>query len=108
MEKITLAENLKKLSKKSSLRKIAQASGVAASSLSNWQNGQIPSGSAGYTGLRKLCAYLKCSVETLMHGDIDAPSKENLSLSDFFQDGQVFSGRFIIDVKIKKIPDGKV
>ncbi len=103
---ITLAKNLKTISKKSSLRKIAAEAGIPQSSLASWSLGQLPSGSAGHQNLRKLCAYLKCSSETLMFGDISNGSDVTTPFSiENFMKGEIFSGRFLVDIKVKKLPE---
>jgi hypothetical protein len=102
---ITLAKNLRAVAKKSSLRKIASEAGIPQSSLSSWSLGQLPSGAAGHQNLRKLCNYLNCSSEILMFGDISLPLQENpFSLQNFIK-GDVFSGKFLVDIKIKKLPE---
>jgi DNA-binding Xre family transcriptional regulator len=102
--KITLAENIQKLAKDSSLRKLAQASGIPASSLGNWANGSLPSGEKGHRTLKKLCDHLHCTIDLIMYGDITTPPKQQASLSDFMH-GDVFTGKFLVDLKIKKLPD---
>jgi DNA-binding Xre family transcriptional regulator len=103
--KITLAENIQKLAKDSSLRKLAQAAGIPASSLGNWSTGQLPSGEKGHRTLKKLCDYLHCTIDLIMYGDILTPPKQQqTSLSDFLP-GDVFAGKFLVDLKIKKLPD---
>jgi hypothetical protein len=105
MEKFTLANNIQKLTKHTSLRGLAKAAGIPSSSLANWSAGQVPSGAKGLSGLKKLSVYLKCSIETLLYGDISAPTKQ-FSLNDIME-GDVFSGKFLIELKVKKLPDNQ-
>lgn len=106
-ERIKLSENLKNISKKMSLRRVALEAGIPQSSLASWSHGQLPSGAAGHKNLRKLSVYLKCSIEELMYGDVSQKQGPVVSLNDLLKD-DVFAGRFIVDLKIRKVPeDGK-
>lgn len=104
-DKITLAVNLKKLAQRTSLRKLATAAGIPVSSLGSWSNGQLPSGAAGHKNLRKLCHHLNCSVEQIMFGDISVKPKPSISISDLFEGDKVFEGRFVVDLRVRKLTD---
>lgn len=102
---ITLAKNLKHLSRTTSVRRLASAAKVPVSSLNSWCHGQMPSGEKGHKNLRRLSRYLGVTIEQLMYGDISKEPPKEMLITDLLGGDKVFSGRFMVDLKVRRLPD---
>ena len=98
-DNLTLAKNLRWLqSQGTTLSTLAKrAGGLSTSTISAWAQGQVPT---DHSALLRLSRVLKCTMEQLLFGDLSTkPEPAPLNIDE------LFSGRFILDVKVRKPTD---
>lgn len=97
-QQLNLAQNLKSLKAAgTNFSQIARKADIPISTLSAWSSLQIPT---DHQALLRLSRVIGVDLETLLFGDINNKPEMKTLIN-----GNVFEGRFQIDIRIKKIPD---
>lgn len=101
-ESLMLARNLRALKARgTSLAHLAREAKISKTTLHAWANGAQPTDLAA---VKRLAAALNKSVHALLWGTEDPISKVSL---DSARLQELFSGRFLVDLTLKKIDDPK-
>ena len=100
-ENLRLANNLRHIqSQGTSLSSLAKKAGdISTSTISAWAQGQVPT---DHSALLRLSKALNCTLEQLLFGDLSI--KQEAVPTNI---AELFSGRFVLDVKVRKVPPGE-
>lgn len=105
---LKLAEILRRIKAQgTTLSSIAKKASIAQSTIASWSAGAVPNDMAA---LRRLARVLKMSLEQLLFGEEPPIDASSLSLEQFVDDlskSEIFSGKFEVDLRIKRITPQK-